>query len=116
MMKMEEEKSRKDPDLEEPGLEDITAQIKELGARIKEVFVCAAQSETARKLQKQALDGFDLLMEKTGKVAEDIRSGQLEKDAKKNLHQGLQNVNQKLKDYSESAKTDQAKSDKEIEK
>jgi ElaB/YqjD/DUF883 family membrane-anchored ribosome-binding protein len=99
---MEQEEQKEESRQEAPGIGDIAAELKELGARIKEVLVSAAQSERARKLQQQALAGFDLLMERTGKVIEDAKTGQLEKDAKKNLHQSLQKVNEKLKEYSDS--------------
>ena len=102
---MEEEKPREEPTEEAPGIGDIAAELKELGARIKEVLLSAAQSERAQKLQQQALAGFDLLMDRTGKVIEDAKSGQLEKDAKTSLHQSLQKVNEKLREYSDSIKT-----------
>ncbi len=99
---MEQEKNKKESSQEAPGLREIAEEIKELGSRIKEVLVSAAQSEKAQKLKKQVLDNFDMLMEKAGNVIDDVKSGQMEKDAKKSLHQSLKKVNEKLKEYSES--------------
>ena len=73
----------------------------------------AAKSDRAKKLQKQILDGFDLMTSKTEKVIEDAKSGKLESDIKKSLHQTLKNVNEKLKQYSEFIRTsEEDKSDK----
>jgi hypothetical protein len=96
-----------------PELGDIAAEIKELGSRLKEVFVSAAKSERAKKLQKIILDGFDLMTSKAEKVIDDAKSGKLEADVKKGLHQTLKNVNEKLKEYSESIKPSDTQPDKE---
>ena len=110
---MEQEKSKKESGQETPDLGEIAEEIKELGGRIKEVLVSAAQSEKAKKLKKQVLDHFDLLVEKAGKVIEDAKSGKLEKDAKKGLHQSLKKVNEKLKEYSESVEKEEAEPEEE---
>lgn len=94
--------SKKKTKEEMPELGDIAAEIRELGLRLKEVFVSAAKSEGAKKLQKQILDGFDLLTSKTEKAIDDARSGKLEEDVKKSLHQTLKNLNEKLRQYAES--------------
>jgi len=97
-----------------PEMGEIAAEFKELGCRLKEVFVTAAQSTSAKKLQKDVLDSFDFLADKAGQVIDDAKSGDLEKDVKQNLHQTLKKVNQKLKNYQENiGSTDEKPEDKE---
>ncbi len=99
---MEQEKQAEESRPDAPGIGEIAEDIKELGARIKELLVSAAQSERAQQLQQQVLAGFDALMDKANQIIEDAKTGQLEQDAKKSLHHSLQKVNKKLNEYSDS--------------
>lgn len=110
---MDQEKTKKEPNEELSELGDIATEIKELGLRLKDVFVSAARSERAKKVQKQILDSFDLVTSKAEKAIADARSGKLEAGVKKNLHQMLKSINDKLKQYSESIASGDEKADQE---
>lgn len=110
---MDKEKTKKESDEQLSELGDIATEIKELGLQLKDVFVSAARSKRAKKVQKQILDSFDLMTSKTEKAIADARSGKLEAGVKKNLHQMLKSINDKLKQYSESIASDDEKADLE---
>ena len=110
---MDQEKTKKESNEELSELGDIATEIKELGLRLKDVFVSAARSERAKKVQKQVLDSFDLMTSKAEKAITDARSGKLEADVKKNLHHMLKSINDKLKQYSESIASGDEEADQE---
>ncbi len=110
---MDQEETKKESNEELSELGNIATEIKELGLQLKEVFISAARSDRAKKVQKQVLDSFDLMSSKAEKAIADAKSGKLESDVKRNLYQTLRSINDKLKQYSESIASGDEKADQE---
>ncbi|HDP70550.1 MAG TPA: hypothetical protein ENN38_07085 [Actinobacteria bacterium] len=92
---------------EEPKLEDIIAELKVMGAQLKDAFKTTVESEKAKKMRAQVADGFDSLTDAFDKFIKDAKSGQLEKDIKKGLRDSIKVINEKLKQYSEARKEEE---------
>ncbi len=96
---------KKETEQELPKYSDIAEELKNMGTNLKEAFKAATESERAKDLLKQAQDVFDSFINVVEKFGRSIKSGQLERDARTGLHQTLCDLNRKLEDYTESAKS-----------
>jgi len=99
---MEEEKK----ETEEEGLKysDIAAELKQMAMNLKDAFKTTMESERAKELLGKAQDVFDNFIGVFENLGRDIKTGKLERDARASIYQTIQDLNKKLKDYSESAK------------
>ena len=99
---MEEEKK----ETEEEGLKysDIAAELKQMAMNLKDAFKTTMESERAKELLGKAQDVFDNFIGVFENLGRDINTGKLERDARASIYQTIQDLNKKLKDYSESAK------------
>lgn len=100
---------KKETEQEVPKYSDIADELKNMANNLKETFKTAMESERTKELLKQAQDVFDGFIKVVERFGRNIKSGQLERDARTGLHQTLLDLNQKLKDYTESAKSQEEK-------
>jgi hypothetical protein len=101
---MEEEK---ETEQEAPKYSDIAAELKQMAMNLKEAFKTSMESERAKELVGKAQDVFENFVGVFENLGRDIKSGKLERGARSGIHQTLQDLNKKLKEYSESAKSEE---------
>jgi hypothetical protein len=106
-MMMEEEKKKAEEEL--PKYADIAAELKQMAMNLKDAFKTVTESEQAKELMKKAQDVFENFIGVFENLGRDIKSGKIEREARGSIYQTLQDLNKKLKEYSESAKAQEKK-------
>lgn len=92
-------------DQETPGYGDIAAELKKMGARLKEAFDAAMQADRSKEFQEQAQEVFDSLVKGAERLKQDAVSGELEKNARAGLYQTIKDLNRRLREYAESVRS-----------
>ncbi len=81
---------------------DIADELKDLGSNLKKAFQKTVNREKSKELQEKVGAAFDNFTNGVSKIADDAKSGDLEKSAEDGFRKILHNLNEKLKDYQNS--------------
>jgi hypothetical protein len=99
------QENQKPDEPQTPKIEDIAAELKELGYCLKGALKSTLETERMQNLQTRASENLDGLIKAVDGLIQETKSGKLEKDLRRGLYQCLQSVNNKLRDYTDSVKS-----------